>query len=408
MEDIATGTSTKARLAASALIPIVILAGMIAFLLWPGNTILNFGAPLPDMTIERIEFGSKLIIAHVRNTGPAATEIAQVDVNDRIVPAAVEPSKALARFEEARVVIPFDWVEGKPYTVGVTTSDGVRFAKAVQAAILTPAPDAGQVSLLALLGTYVGVIPVMIGLLWLPFLKRLSAGKYVFFLSFTAGLLLFLGIDALVEANELAAKSVAGAFHGQALIATVAVMSFVALLYASEKLVERGSSRTSSAKARTAVATGSIAVALMISIGIGLHNLGEGLAIGGSMVAGEVALGAFLIVGFTIHNTTEGLAIVAPLAREKPKVAQLVTFGFIAGAPAILGAWVGGFVSSPVASVVFLAVGAGAVFQVVYAIFKYSGRQEGTGTGGSRFLSGPALAGIAVGMLVMYLTSLLV
>jgi zinc transporter ZupT len=409
MEDIANATSTKARLAASALIPIVILAGMIAFLLWPGNTILNFGAPLPDMTIERIEFGSKLIIAHVRNTGPAGAEIAQVDVNDRIVPAAVEPSKALARFGEARVVIPFDWVEGKPYKVGVTTSDGVRFAKAVPAAILTPAPDAGQVSLLALLGTYVGVIPVMIGLLWLPFLKRLSAVKYTFFLSFTAGLLLFLGIDALVEANELAAKSVAGAFHGQALIATVAVVSFVALLYASEKLVERGGSSRTSAKARTALATGSVAVALMISIGMGLHNLGEGLAIGGSMVAGEVALGAFLIVGFTIHNTTEGLAIVAPLAREKPKVAQLAAFGFIAGAPAILGAWVGGFVSSPVASVVFLAVGTGAVFQVVYAIFRYSARQEGTGTGGSsRFLSGPAIAGMAVGMLVMYLTSLLV
>ncbi|AIC14242.1 ZIP family metal transporter [Nitrososphaera viennensis] len=405
---------SKTKLAASAVIPIAILAAMIAFLLWPGNSILNFGAPLPDMTIERIEFGSKLITAHVRNTGPQATEIAQVDVNDRIVPAAVEPSRALARFEEARVVIPFEWVEGKPYEVGVTTSDGTRFAKAVPAAILTPAPDAGQASLLALLGTYVGIIPVMIGLLWLPFLKRLSAGKYLFFLSFTAGLLLFLGIDALVEANELATTSVAGAFNGQALIATVAVVSFVALLYASEKLVERGSRTTTTkataaaAAARTVTTTSSFAIALMISIGIGLHNMGEGLAIGGAMVAGEVALGAFLIVGFTIHNTTEGLAIVAPLAREKPKVAQLAALGFIAGAPAILGAWVGGFVASPVASVVFLAVGAGAVFQVVYAIFKYSGRQEGAGGSSNRFLSGPVMAGIAAGMLVMYLTSLLV
>lgn len=391
---------TNAKLAASALIPIVILAGMIAFLLWPGNTLLNFGAPLPDVTIERIEFASKLIIAHVRNTGPQGIEIAQVDVNDRIVPAAIEPSKALARFGEARVAIPFDWVEGKPYTVGIMTSDGVRFSKTVPAAILTPAPDAGQVSLLALLGTYVGIIPVLIGLLWLPFLRRLSAGKYLFFLSFTAGLLLFLGIDALVEANELAAKSVASAFHGQALIATVAVVSFVALLYASEKLVERGKTTA------TAKVTGPVAVALMIAIGIGLHNMGEGLAIGGSMVAGEVALGAFLIVGFTLHNTTEGLAIVAPLAREKPRVTRLAALGFIAGAPAILGAWVGGFVASPVASVVFLAVGAGAVFQVVYAIFKYAGRKEENT--GRPFLSGPVAGGIAVGMLVMYLTSLLV
>jgi zinc transporter ZupT len=386
--------ATTAKLAASAVIPLVILAGMVAFLLWPGNSILNLGVPLPDVTIERIEFGDRLITAYIRNTGPETVEIAQADVNDRIVPAAIEPSRTLARLAEARVVIPFDWVEGQPYEIGVTASDGTRFARAVPAATLTPVPDASQASLLALLGTYVGIIPVMIGLLWLPFLKRLSAGKYMFFLSFTAGLLIFLGIDALVEANELAAESVAGAFSAQALIATVAIVSFVALLYASDRLVERGRA------ARTAI-TSATAVALMISVGIGLHNLGEGLAIGGAMVAGEVALSAFLIVGFTVHNTTEGLAIVAPLAREKPKILQLAALGFIAGAPAILGAWIGGFVVSPVASIVFLAIGAGAVFQVVYAIFKYPARD-------GRLTSGPVVAGIAVGMLVMYLTSLLV
>lgn len=381
------------RIAASAVIPLVILAGMVAFLLWPGNSILDFGVPLPEITIERIEFGDRLITAYIRNTGPETIDVVQADVNDRIMPAAIEPSMTLARFAEAKVMIPFDWTEGVPYEIGVTTADGTRFAKAVPAATLTPVPDAGQASLLALLGTYVGIIPVMIGLLWLPFLRRLSAGKYMFFLSLTAGLLIFLGIDALVEANALAAASVAGAFSGQALIATVAIVSFVALLYVSDRLVERG-------KTRTAL-TSAFAVALMISIGIGLHNLGEGLAIGAAMVAGEVALGAFLIVGFTVHNTTEGLAIVAPLAREKPKILQLVALGFIAGAPAILGAWIGGFVVSPLASIVFLAVGAGAVFQVVYAIFKYTAKD-------GRLTSGPVVAGIAVGMLVMYLTSLLV
>lgn len=386
--------ATTAKLAASAVIPLVILAGMVAFLLWPGNSILDFGVPLPDITIERIEFGDRLITAYIRNTGPETIDIAQADVNDRIVPAAIEPSRTLARLAEAKVVIPFDWVEGQPYEIGITTSDGTRFARAVSAATLTPVPDASQASLLALLGTYVGIIPVMIGLLWLPFLKRLSTGKYMFFLSLTAGLLIFLGIDALVEANELAAESVAGAFSAQALIAIVAIISFVALLYASDRLVERGRA------ARTAI-TSATAVALMISVGIGLHNLGEGLAIGGAMVAGEVALSAFLIVGFTVHNTTEGLAIVAPLAREKPRILQLAALGFIAGAPAILGAWVGGFVVSPVASIVFLAIGAGAVFQVVYAIFKYTARD-------SKLTSGPVVAGIAVGMLVMYLTSLLV
>ena len=380
------------KLVASAVIPLVILGAMIAFLLWPGNSFLNFGTPLPDVTVERLEFGEKLIIAHIRNTGPETVDIAMADVNDRIRPAAIEPSKTLERYGAARVVIPYDWNEGQPYEIGITTSDGTRFAGSVQAATMTPRPDAGQVSLLALLGTYVGIIPVMIGLLWLPFLRQLSQGKYMFFMSLTAGLLLFLGIDAVVEANEVSAETVAGSLGGVVLIATVTVVSFLALLYVSERLVER--------KNKTAI-VGASSVALMIAVGIGLHNLGEGLAIGGAMVAGEVALSTFLIVGFTLHNTTEGLAIVAPVARQKPRIAFLALLGFIAGAPAIAGAWIGGFIASPIASVVFLAIGAGAVFQVVYAIFKFAGGKE-------KFLSGPVVAGIATGMLLMYLTTLLI
>lgn len=381
------------KLVASAVIPLVILGAMVAFLLWPGNSFLNFGIALPEVTVERVEFADKLIIAHIRNTGPETIDVAQADVNDRIRPAAIEPSRTLERYGAAKMVIPYDWVEGQPYEIGITTSDGTRFTGSVPAATMTPTPDAGQVSLLALLGTYVGIIPVMIGLLWLPFLRQLSHGKYMFFISLTAGLLLFLGIDAVVEANEISAETVAGSIGGAVLIATVTVISFLALLYASEKLVERRS-------AKTAI-VGASSVALMIAVGIGLHNLGEGLAIGGAMVAGEVALSTFLIVGFTLHNTTEGLAIVAPISREKPRIAFLALLGFIAGAPAIAGAWIGGFIASPVASVVFLAVGAGAVFQVVYAIFKFAGGKE-------KFLSGPVVGGIAAGMLLMYLTSLLI
>ena len=377
------------RMAASAAIPIIVLGAMIAFLLWPGNNALNIGVVLPNVTIERVEFGDRLITAHIRNTGQQIVEIAQADVNDRIVPAAIEPSKTIARLAEAKVVIPFNWIKGQPYQIGVTTSDGTRFSTPVHAAAPTPKPSAGQASLLALIGTYVGVIPVLIGLLWLPFLKRLSSAKYTFFLSLTAGLLLFLGIDALVEANEISAK-VAGALGGQMLIATVTVVSFVALLYTSDRLMGRKGTATASA----------FAVALMIAVGIGLHNLGEGLAIGGSMVAGEVALSTFLIVGFAIHNMTEGLAIVAPVARERVSVMRLAMLGLVAGAPAIAGTWIGGFVSSPIASIAFLSVGAGAVFQVVYAIFRFTGKDK--------FLSAPAIAGLATGMLLMYLTSLLV
>ena len=311
------------------------------------------------------------------------------------MPAAIEPSKTLGRFTEAKVVIPFEWNEGQPYEVGITTSDGTRFAREVAAAAPTPQPDASQVSLFALLGTYVGIIPVLIGLLWYPFIRRLSQPKYNFFLSLTAGLLLFLGIDTLVESNEMALENVAGAFRGQILIAAAAVVSFLVLMYVSEKLVDGSKGR---------ILQRSFAIALMVAIGIGLHNLGEGLAIGGAMVVGEVALSTFLIVGFTIHNTTEGLAIVSPMAKQKPKILYLVALGLIAGAPAIAGAWIGGFVSSSIASITFLAIGAGAIFQVVLGIFRMVGYSDGQ----FKFLTGPNVAGVTVGFLIMYLTALLI
>ena len=141
----------------------------------------------------------------------------------------------------------------------------------------------------------------------------------------------------------------------------------------------------------------------MISIGIGLHNFGEGLAIGAAVGLGSIAFSTFLIIGFALHNTTEGLAIASPLSREKKVIGKLVAMGLIAGAPAIFGAWVGGFVYSPFTSVVFLAVGAGAIFQVILIILKWI-REEG-----DKNLSSAAVAsGFAIGMVIMYLTSILV
>src|ERR671915_414378 len=230
---------SSGKMIAIALIPIAVLAGMIVFLFGPAQSLLNAGIPLPEVTIERIEFQEGEVVAYVRNTGPEEIEIAQADVNDRIIPAAVEPSRILPRLAEAKVIVPFDWNAGVPYEVGVTISDGTRFSKGVDAAALAPTPNVEQASFFALIGTYVGVIPVLIGLLWFPFIKRLSANKYNFFLSLTAGLLVFLGIDALVESNEIVAENIAGAFNGQVLIAMITIISFLVLLYTSEKLVER-------------------------------------------------------------------------------------------------------------------------------------------------------------------------
>jgi ZIP family zinc transporter len=422
----ATKTTSRGKMIAIALIPIAVLAGMIVFLFGPGQSLLNTGIPLPDVTIERIEFheGNK-IVAYVRNTGPEEIEIAQADVNDRIIPAAVEPSKTLSRLAEAKVIIPFSWNPGVPYEIGVTISDGTRFSKGVDAAALAPTANVEQASFFALIGTYVGVIPVLIGLLWFPFLRRLSASKYNFFLSLTAGLLVFLGIDALIESNEIAQENIAGAFNGQMLIAMVTILSFLALLYASEKLIERAARRKSSdlppksLKSSNSSPSDStattiqqqlarpFALALMIAIGIGMHNLGEGLAIGAAVLLGEVALSTFLIVGFTLHNTTEGLAIVAPMAKGgKVMIRKLVVLGLIAGVPTIIGTWIGGFLYSPIAAIIFLSIGAGAIFQVVFSIASWMTKSS-DGTRQS-LLRTSIVAGFAIGMAIMYMTGLLI
>ena len=436
--------SHRKRIVAAAFIPFIVLAVMIFLLFSPTfQSFINSGIPLPDVAIEKIEFreNPSQIIAFIRNAGPTEITIAQADVNDRIHAAAIEPSKTLSRLSDAKVIIPFFWNPAEPYEVGITTDDGTRFSKTIEAAALAPNPDSGQIIFFAVIGIYVGIIPVMIGLLWYPFIRSMSRNKYNFFLSLTAGLLVFLGIDALIESNELATDNVSSIFSGQMLIVMVTTISFIGLLYASEKLTQRAIKKSmSTAAAETAstyipysnsTATSStetksqlgqremqelvrpLAISLMIAIGIGLHNFGEGLAIGAAVLLGEIALSTFLIIGFTLHNTTEGLAIVAPLAKSrKLMLRRLVLMGMIAGAPTIAGAWIGGFLYSPIATIIFLSIGAGAIFQVVYSIGSWVLRPvDNTDKDKNKKIVKVNLftiAGFAIGMVIMYVTGLLV
>jgi zinc transporter ZupT len=389
-----SGNSSKGKIIASGIIPFAFVILMMVYIFGPGADILDFGVLLPEITIEKIDFVDSEIQATVRNTGPIPVEVVMADVNDRIQPAAVEPDRFLERFETTLVRIPFEWNTAEPYTIGITVEDGTRFEKEVEAAAPALELSLDLAIFFAIIGTYVGIIPVMIGLLWLPFIKKISKQKYHFFLALTVGLLLFLAIDSIEEAVDVSDESLADSFNGTLLVSTVVILSFLGLYYSGNKLVE---------KAGSSKFTKPVAIALMISIGIGLHNFGEGLAIGAAVGMGSIAFSTFLIVGFALHNTTEGLAIAAPMSRGKLMLGKLAAMGMIAGSPAIFGAWIGGFVYSPFTSVIFLAIGAGAIFQVILVIMKWIQEESDQGLSNIAVVSG-----IAVGMLVMYLTSILV
>jgi zinc transporter ZupT len=201
-------------------------------------------------------------------------------------------------------------------------------------------------------------------------------------MALTAGLLSFLALEALSEALELQA-ALPSALGGAGVVLLGFALSYLTLTFLSHALA---------------------ALATLVAIGIGLHNFGEGIAIGSSFAVGELALGTFLIVGFMVHNVTEGLGI-ATAATEERRVGwpRLVALALVAGAPAIAGAWLGGFTRNDLLAVLFFAAAAGAAFEVVIEVARWLRARAPGG-----LTSGYALGGFLAGIAVMYATGLLV
>lgn len=376
-------------------VPLVLLGAMVAVFLTVGSPgILKASLPpIERLALQRVEFTELSVIVRVLNDGPDPVTVAQVLVNDAYWSFTIDPARPLGRLERATVTIPYQWIEGEPLGIVLVTSTGLTFGTTVEVAALTPRLDAGYLGSLGLLGIYIGVIPVFLGMLWLPFLRRLRERWFQILMAMTLGLLAFLGVDSLVEAGA-AAGTMPGSLVGVGLIILGFSASFLLLAAFAARGVP-GEAREG-AGARTAVA-------YSISFGIGVHNLGEGLAIGGAYAVGNVALGALLVVGFMVHNVTEGVAVVAPISRVKTSAATLLGLGLLAGAPAVAGAWIGGFSYSPVSAVLFLAIGAGAIFQVFAQILGQMSKGAPV-----RLVSMPNAIGFIAGVAVMYGTSLLV
>jgi zinc transporter, ZIP family len=351
------------------------------------------GPPAEDLTVEKTVLEPGTIALTVRNDGPDAVRIAQAQINDAFVQFS-GADQPIARLRTATVRLEQPWVEGEAYEVALVTSSGGTITHEIPVAVETPASDLSFFALMALLGVYVGVIPVALGMLWLPWLRIVPPGWLRALMALTVGLLAFLAIDATLEGFELAGEG-SQAFGGAALVPLGAAVSYLLLSGVSEWLAQRGSA------ARARGASGG-RLALLVAIGIGLHNLGEGVAIGSAYSVGALALGAFLVVGFALHNTTEGLAIVAPVAHLRPSLSRLALLGLIAGGPAVLGAWIGAAAFNASLAAFLFGFGAGAIAQVIVQLAPSLRNAAG------RALHPGAVAGLLAGMTLMFATGLLV
>lgn len=377
-------------LAAIALLIIVLLA------LNPIGTLRDI-PPVEDVAVERTILNEDEIILSLRNDGPDQVTIAQVLVNEAYNDFNISDS-TLGRLQSATIRIPYPWEEGLPLHIALVTSTGALVEHEIEVASLTPEADAKTFFVYGLLGLYIGVIPVGIGLLFFPLLKQASARWMGFFLALTVGLLAFLLIDTVAEGVELAGDT-AASLNGLALFAAGVLGVVLGLMVLGNSLDKRRSSEGGRASTRSGAR--GLVLAYLIAAGIGLHNLGEGLAVGAALAAGEVALGTGLVLGFALHNTTEGLAIVSPLGgnETRPSLWHFIALGAVAGVPTIAGAWAGGFAFSPAWAAVAFGVAAGAIGQVIWQIAKGMNKRTG-------LASGVGALGFMAGLTIMYVTGL--
>lgn len=380
-----------ATLAFIAVLPLAILA-LASFWLINSDPLRMFNTsapPVENLTFERLILDEDGIHLKVRAGGSEPMMIAQIQVDDAYWTFSQTPEGALPRLSAAWLDINFPWVLGDTHLVNVVTSSGTTFEHEIAVAIPTLSGRTGSLRAQTILGSFVGILPIVLGLMLLPLLRRLARDGMRFLLALTCGMLAFLLIDTLDEALEFAGEA-ATAFQGTAMVLLVAAVTCLGLI-----AIGRRNGNPSG-----------MALAAFIALGIGLHNLGEGLAISAALAAGSAGLGAFLVMGFAIHNVTEGIAIAAPISKEKPpSVLVLAGLVLLAGGPAIIGIWLGSFAIAPHWAALALAIGTGAILQVLYEVGSYTMR---LGKGKGYGLDWYALAGFIFGAGFMYFTALVV
>ncbi|MFT5182661.1 MAG: ZIP family zinc transporter [Alphaproteobacteria bacterium] len=373
-------------------IPLLLLA-VVALAVFAFDPLAKFGAGLPPeeaLVVERFTAGPEGLVVHIRGDGRDPVQIAQVQVDGAYWTFRQTPAGPLHQLAAAQIAVPYPWIAGETHHMTFVTSTGATFDYAIDVARMSPIANTNMLFSLALLGLFVGVVPVALGMMTLPVLRRMGSEGIVFAMALTIGLLAFLLVDTLSEGFELA-RDAASAFQGDVAVWMAAALTFLGMTAISR---------------RSNLPAGGVALATWLAFGIGLHNFGEGLSIGVALSIGNAALGSLLIVGFTVHNLSEGVAIVAPVSHRKVSLLMLAGWAALAGLPAVAGAWIGAFTFVPHWGAVFFGVAAGAILQVMIEVGRtiWSMRRKGSGNNSA----GTAFAGFGTGVLVMYATAFLV
>ena len=376
-----------------ALVPLVLLGLVLTYLVATGGGLTELaGPPVEGLNIARITLPEAGIIqVEVVNDGPMELTIPQVQVDDAYFMFDAEPSTTIPRFGRSTFTIYYPWVQDEAHLIVLVSSIGTLFEAEVPVAVETPQITGSLFLQFGLVGMYVGIVPVFLGMLWYPFMRRLSRAAMNFILALTVGLLLYLAIGTWQDANEFAAELPAF-WQGSPMVLLIALVTLGILLAVGG--------------ARGGKETPPLGVAYRIALGIGLHNLGEGLAIGAAFASGEAALGTFLIFGFTLHNITEGVGIAAPIVRQNPGLKHFALLLLLSGGPAILGTWLGGFAFDSVLATIFLAIGIGAILQVAWEVGKLIAKD--TERLGQPLVNWVNLGGLVAGLALMYFTAFFV
>ncbi|MGY9036422.1 MAG: ZIP family metal transporter [Rhodobacterales bacterium] len=370
------------------LMPLALLIAAIGWIVFadPFQSFRNGAPPVEGVTFERTILNDQGLRMLVRAGGSDPMRIAQVQVDAAYWSFTQTPPGDISRGATVWLDVPYPWVLGEAHAVTLVTTTGATFTHEIEVAVSTPKVTAGQLRFQALIGIFVGVVPIVFGLMFYPVLRGVGQGGMNFLMALTIGLLAFLLVDSAEEALELAGNS-AALFQGPVMVVLVAAATFLLLMAVGQ----RGGPPTG------------LALSTFIALGIGLHNLGEGLAIGAAFAAGSAGLGTFLVLGFTLHNITEGIGIAAPILKKRPPLWTFAGLALLAGGPAVIGMWLGSLAFSPQWGAFAMAIGAGAILQVVVQVGAYVMRSNNLGL--ETFLRPSVLSGLTAGVAFMYVTA---